>query len=230
MAYLIFLAERALVWSFNHIQMQCYALMKILLKEFIKVKCNPQNQVLCSYFIKTFLFWKYETTELNFWREDNLRECMKFLLSEFSKCIRQGVIRHYFIPKFNLLSVKLTRAAQIELLQLLDIIIDSDISILKQCITLQNIWSDFLQIYQNRNNAVCNLVNRRIMLINDEFIMDKIFYLEVMLIKLGSHSLYRAITSQLLDTFCKTPIKAVVLIQCLFQMRSIVRNCCGSSQ
>ena len=52
------LAERALVWSFNHIQIQCYAIMKILLKEFIKVKCNPQNQVLCSYFIKTFLFWK----------------------------------------------------------------------------------------------------------------------------------------------------------------------------
>ena len=50
------LAERTLVWSFNHIQIQCYAVMKIILKEFIKVQCNPQNQVLCSYFIKTFLF------------------------------------------------------------------------------------------------------------------------------------------------------------------------------
>ena len=48
------LAERALVWSFNHAQMQCYAIMKIILKEFIKVRCRPQNQVLCSYFIKTF--------------------------------------------------------------------------------------------------------------------------------------------------------------------------------
>ena len=34
-------AERTLVWSFNHVQMQCYALMKIILKEFIKVRCNP---------------------------------------------------------------------------------------------------------------------------------------------------------------------------------------------
>ena len=50
------IAERRLVWSFNHIQMQCYAVMKILLKEFIKVRCDPENQVLCSYFIKTFLF------------------------------------------------------------------------------------------------------------------------------------------------------------------------------
>ena len=49
-------AEKILVWSFNQVQMQCYAVMKILLKEFINVKCSPQNRVLCSCFIKTFLF------------------------------------------------------------------------------------------------------------------------------------------------------------------------------
>ena len=134
------IAERTLVWSFNYIQMQCYALMKIILKQFIKVRCNPQNQVLCSYFIKTFLFWKYETTDGNFWRKDNLRECINFLLVEFSKCIREGVLRHYFLPRFNLLSVKLTPAAQRELLQLFDIIIESDISILKDCGYLQESW------------------------------------------------------------------------------------------
>ena len=48
------IAERTLVWSFNHVQTQCYALMKLILKQFIKVRCSPQNQVLCSYFIKTF--------------------------------------------------------------------------------------------------------------------------------------------------------------------------------
>ena len=220
------MAERALVWSFNHIQMQCYALMKILLKKFIKVKCNPQNQVLCSYFMKTFLFWKYETTELHFWREDNLRECMKFLMSEFSQCIRDGVLRHYFIPKFNLLSVKLTRAAQIELLQLLDIIIESDISILKQCRTLQNIWSDFLQVYKNRTNVICNL-NKRIMLINDECIMEKIHILEYLLLPWDSHSFYSLI-SKILHTFCKTHIKAVLLRQYLLHnIRSILKNRCG---
>ena len=144
-------AERTLVWSFNHVQMQCYAVMKIILKEFIKVRCNPQNQILCSYFIKTFLFWKYESTELNFWREDNLRQCIKFLLVEFFKCIQEGVLRHYFITKFNLLSVKLTSEAQAELLQLFDMIIQSDISILRECRTLCDIWSEFLQVRENRN-------------------------------------------------------------------------------
>ena len=87
-------AERSLVWSFNHIQMQCYALMKIILKEFVKVKCHPQNQVLCSYFIKTFLFWKYETNDMQFWRADNFRECIMYLLVEFSQCLRDGILRH----------------------------------------------------------------------------------------------------------------------------------------
>ena len=114
------MAERELVWSFNHVQIQCYAIMKIILKEFINVRCSPQNQVLCSYFIKTFLFWKYEATELTFWRTDNLRECVKYLISEFCNCIQEGMLRHYFIPSFNLLSIKLTRAAQIELMQLFD--------------------------------------------------------------------------------------------------------------
>ena len=132
-------AERTLVWSFNHIQLQCYAVMKIILKEFIKVRCSPQNQVLCSYFIKTFLFWKYESNDLMFWHADNFRECIMYLLAEFSECLHEGVLRHYFLPRFNLLSVKLTRAAQTELLQLFDIILQSDISVLRECRTLKDI-------------------------------------------------------------------------------------------
>ena len=38
------IAERTLVWSFNHVQIQCYAVMKIILKEFIKLRCNTQNK------------------------------------------------------------------------------------------------------------------------------------------------------------------------------------------
>ena len=88
------IAERTLVWSFNHVQIQCNACMKLILKQFIKLKCSPPNQILCSYFIKTFLFWKYETTHLDFWCERNFKECLMYLLREFSQCINEGVIRH----------------------------------------------------------------------------------------------------------------------------------------
>ena len=220
------LAERALVWSFNHIQMQCYAMMKIILKEFIKVRCNPQNQVLCSYFIKTFLFWKYEEIELNFWRADNLRECIKYLLSEFSQCLREGVIRHYFIPKFNLLSIKLTRSAQIELLQLFDNIIESDIRILKECRTFQNIWLEFLEIRVNWNTVACN-IRRRNMLMNDMCMFDKIEDLNAVLLQTPSS--LKVFSQNISTVICKTPFKTILLRLCLcLHNRLSSKSSCGS--
>ena len=209
--------ERTLLWSCNHVKMQCYAVMKIILKEFIKVRCNPQNQVLCSYFIKTFLFWKYETTELNFWREENLRECIMYLLAEFSKCIRKGVLRHYFIPRFNLLAVKLTHAAQTELLQLFDIIIQSDISILKECSTLQNVWSEFLQCRENRNNIISRK-KRENLLKNDECMIDNIQKLNIQVNRLNRSLNIHNICSQVFISalLCKTPLRTLVLTHCLF--------------
>ena len=213
------IAERILVWSFNHVQMQCYALMKIILKEFIKMKCNPQNQVLCSYFIKTFLFWKYETTELNFWRADNLRECLRYLLVGFSACIREGMLRHYFIPRFNLLSVKLTRAALTELLQLFDIIVQSDISIIKECKTLTKIWSEFLKEKDNKDTVISRL-RKTSLLRNDECMMKFI-------IKLfsdhdvidNSHSLSEAIQfGQRLALSKKSPLQTLALTKLFSEM------------
>ena len=236
------LAERALVWSFNHVQMQCYALMKIILKEFIKVRCNPQNQVLCSYFIKTFLFWKYEATKLNFWRTDNLRECMKYLLSEFSQCIREGVLRHYFIPRFNLLSIKLTRAAQIELLQLFDVVIQKDITIVKECKTLQNIWSEFLKVKEHLNN-VSNL-KRNIIVMNDICMMRYVVFFKsaiytaalcsrMDMYQMSSNgplaSFFSIISKNISSVFCRTPLKTITLRICLFMdIRSLIKNSCGS--
>ena len=166
------MAERTLVWSFNHVQMQCYAVMKIILKEFIKKKCSPKNQVLCSYFIKTFLFWKFETTDTNFWQQNKFRECIRCSITEFAQSLHDGVLRHYFIPRFNLLSVKLTREAQRELLQLYDIVIQYDISILKECKTFQHVWSKFLSADENQISIRRNAL-KTYFIKNDELILQK---------------------------------------------------------
>ena len=137
-------AERTLVWSFNHVQIQCYAVMKIILKEFINPHCSLDNRVLCSYFIKTFLFWKYEETDPSFWSEENIGVCIMFLLSGFRECILRSSLKHYFIPEFNLLSVKLTTDAREEILRILDILLKSDISIIKECNTLKPVWDKFV--------------------------------------------------------------------------------------
>ena len=131
--------------------------MKITLKQFVKKNCSAQNQVLCSYFIKTYLFWKFETTDLNFWRDDNLRECIMYLVTQFAHCLHDGVLPHYFIPSFNLLSVKLTPEAQLELLQLFEIIIQYDIKILKECETLKTVWSKLLSAEENQIQIIHNV-------------------------------------------------------------------------
>ena len=165
-------AERTLVWSFNHIQMQCYAFMKLILKEYINVHVRPENRVLCSYFIKTYLFWMYESTDANFWREENIWDCITYLLIGFTECIREGVLRHYFYPKFNLLSVKLNREAQIELLQLFQQVIQLDMRILKECKTLCDVWSKF----HNADNNSVRHIKRKEVLMTDESMMQLAIY------------------------------------------------------
>ena len=192
------IAERTLVFSFNHVQMQCYAVMKIILKEFIKKRCSTQNQILCSYFIKTFLFWKFEETDLNFWCKNNFRECIKYLLTEFSKSINDGVLRHYFFPNFNLLSVKLTREAQCELLQLFDIIIQFDISIIKECKTLQTVWSKFLIANDNQMNIIHN-AKKNIFIKNDGLMMDKFNTISKMMSFLSIHDMKNIVITDILN-------------------------------
>ena len=138
------IVERTLAWSFNHTQMQCYAVMKLILKEFIKKKCSEESKdVLCSYFIKTFLFWQYESTDPLFWQSQNLNGCLIYLLQEFYECIRTGVLRHYFISRFNLLEIKLTSEAKQELLKILDFVIRKDLDIFLYCSSLSDVWLIF---------------------------------------------------------------------------------------
>ena len=174
------IAERILVWSFNHTQMQCYAFMKLLLKEFIKTRCSEKsNDVLCSYFIKTFLFWQYEETDPSFWQTKNMQGCINYLLREFYTCIQGGVLRHYFIPCFNLLEIKLTRDAQKELVNLLDIVLESDMAIMAQCPSLVTAWLKFQEGRDKNQLDIRELQNRQ-MLDSEEMPISKFYEIIIM--------------------------------------------------
>ena len=223
-------AERALVWAFNHVQMQCYAVMKIILKQFIKIKCSSKNFVLCSYFIKTFLFWKYETTDLNFWCSENFRSCIKFLLIEFSKCIQKGILSHYFIPRFNLLSVKLTREAQAELQQILDMAIQYDISILRECKSLHGVWSKFLSATENRNSVVKNR-DKENLLVTDACFYRHIYRLFRIMLEetVRDNPNYK----QLLSVGSKTHLKICLIkksLQMLHIRALLISSCLGNKE
>ena len=168
------IAERTLVWSFNHTQLQCYAIMKLILKEYVKTKCAEKyKSVLCSYFIKTFLFWQFETKDLSFWQITNLTGCIMSLLREFYICIQTGVLRHYFVPRFNLLEIKLTPDAKTELLQIFGNVIQTGISAIAQCHSLSGVFSNFILMRDKRH---CEIrlaeIHKRPLLVNDEITMD----------------------------------------------------------
>ena len=103
------------------------------------------------------------------------RECVRYLMFEFFKCLREGIIRHYFFPKFNLLSVKLKPESQTEILQLLHIAIQSDIAIFKECRTLRPIWLEFQWIHDS--NTFVHSIQGAIIPRNDECIMQRLHLL-----------------------------------------------------
>ena len=217
-------AERTLVWSFGHIQMQCYAVMKLILKEYINPHCSPPCRVLCSYFIKTFLFWEYEGTDPCYWCKENLRKCVMRLLSEFCGCVRMRSLRHYFIPSFNLLSVKMTDEAQNELLRIFDIILQSDISILKECKTLNKVWIQCL--HRDTDTINVNGIVKKNVLRNDLYIMKVIAKLQFQV--LTHHSNYDCVdlitlASQFINHFSmpRTVHKTHLM---LFAMRILLTN------
>ncbi|XP_062575915.1 uncharacterized protein LOC134237787, partial [Saccostrea cucullata] len=66
-------AEQKVVYSMNHCQFLCYGLFKIFLKEVINGQTN--TSILCSYFIKTTVFWVIQNNTSLSWTPDNLLSC-----------------------------------------------------------------------------------------------------------------------------------------------------------
>lgn len=79
------LAEKLLVHSFNHTQLMCYVLLKILLNEILN-KNSVTKHLLCSYFMKTILFWIIEETGCSAWTPNNLVKCFCVCVTVQSFC------------------------------------------------------------------------------------------------------------------------------------------------
>ncbi|XP_071133708.1 cyclic GMP-AMP synthase-like receptor isoform X2 [Mytilus edulis] len=77
-------AEKMLIFSFSHTQLLCYALLKILLKEVIEKDLDLKG-ILCSYFLKTLMFWMSEESDQSIWRPDNIIQCFMACLHDRGK-------------------------------------------------------------------------------------------------------------------------------------------------
>jgi hypothetical protein len=90
----------------------CYALLKILLKEALDVADANGQSLLCSYFIKTVLFWVIQSNGSFEWSPANLLSgfwmCFKGLLS----CVQKGYLPNFFIPDNNMFRSKIVGHSQ----------------------------------------------------------------------------------------------------------------------
>ena len=99
-------SEKLLIYSFTHVQLICYALMKILLKDLIDSDDDCKG-LLCSYYIKNIIFWVSEELPLSLWRPENLIYCFMSCFERLLYCVEYSMCPHYFIPEINMFENKI---------------------------------------------------------------------------------------------------------------------------
>ncbi|XP_062599111.1 uncharacterized protein LOC134260584 [Saccostrea cucullata] len=105
--------EQTLVYSMNHCQFMCYGLFKLFLKEVIN--CQTNTPTLCSYFIKTIVFWVIQTNTSLSWTPDNLLSCFWESFKLLIYMVYKGECPNFFIPQNNMFRQKVTGSVQTSL-------------------------------------------------------------------------------------------------------------------
>ncbi|XP_052697279.1 uncharacterized protein LOC128175567 [Crassostrea angulata] len=106
-------AEYKLVYSMNHCQFLTYGLLKLFLKEVINQQSEEEiNKLLCSYHMKTIVFWAIQQNTLPYLCPQNFLAgfwvCFKLLL----KWVYEGICPNFFIPRNNMFLAKVHGSAQ----------------------------------------------------------------------------------------------------------------------
>jgi hypothetical protein len=72
--------------------------------------------LLCSYFLKTTLFWMIQVGSVE-WRPENLLHCFWKCCKYLIHCVYRGVFPNFFIPNNNMFNNKVVGAARTALLE-----------------------------------------------------------------------------------------------------------------
>ncbi|XP_056013678.1 uncharacterized protein LOC130052533 [Ostrea edulis] len=126
-------AEQKLVYSMNHCQFLCYGIMKIILKEVIS------DELLCSYFMKTILFWRIQESSSTLWLPSTLLQHVWFCFKSLMQCVYTGYLPNFFIPENNMFAGKVVGAQQKFLYQKLERFYKMGVAFLLHSPTLREI-------------------------------------------------------------------------------------------
>ncbi|CAC5366520.1 unnamed protein product [Mytilus coruscus] len=103
------IAEKILVHSFNFTQLLCYGLLKLTLKNIIN-RDNDAKELLCSYFLKTALFWVSEEEDIETFQLPKLYFCFSLCLDKLISWVNICYCPNYFIPEHNMFLEKINQS------------------------------------------------------------------------------------------------------------------------
>ncbi|XP_062579460.1 uncharacterized protein LOC134241421 [Saccostrea cucullata] len=96
------LAEQKLVFAMNHCQFLTYGLLKLFLTEIINTDLSDIDKLLCSYHMKTAVFWVIQQNTIPHWCPQNLLECFLVCFKLILKWVYEGACPNFFIPYNNM--------------------------------------------------------------------------------------------------------------------------------
>ncbi|XP_056016553.1 uncharacterized protein LOC125672955 [Ostrea edulis] len=106
------LAEQKLVYSMNHCQFLTYGLLKLFLKDVINNGLCDDEKLLCSYHMKTAVFWMIQQNTIPNWCPQNLLKCFWYCFKLILKWVYEGVCPNFFIPENNMFLTNIHGEAQ----------------------------------------------------------------------------------------------------------------------
>ncbi|XP_062611211.1 uncharacterized protein LOC134273060 [Saccostrea cucullata] len=145
-------AEQILVYSMNHTQFLTYGFLKLILKEVINNGLGEEDKLLCSYHMKTAVFWVIQRNTVPHWCPQNLLLCFWKCFKLILKWVYEGVCPNFFIPQNNMYLSKIHGDKQNQLFIRLHAFYEKGlISLLHS----SSIWPYVLKVLYNPRLSIC---------------------------------------------------------------------------
>nr|XP_022308596.1 uncharacterized protein LOC111114542 [Crassostrea virginica] len=164
-------AEKKLVYAMNHTQFLTYGLLKLFVKE-VNKGLSENEQLLCSYHMKTAIFWTIQKNTIVQWCPLQLLAgfwaCFKLLL----KWVYEGFCPNFFIPENNMFLNKVHGVAQRNLFAKLYGLYEKGIAFLLQ---IPSISSYIVPVLCNPRLSVCTDEHS----LTSEVVLDKELFKEI---------------------------------------------------
>ena len=129
-------AEKILIHAMNHVQFLCYGLLKIFFKEAVDINTEIKG-LLCSYFLKTALFWEIVSGCME-WNASTFLSCFWTCFQRLLQWINNEYCPNFFIPENNMFSGKVYGTTRSRLLSYMLPLYHEGYNCLLRCPSIQN--------------------------------------------------------------------------------------------